>query len=200
MNNFQRLLYSDNGSDPYIFLHKTLSRGKILIQKRQIVLGTRYGFVIVKNDTDGSDNCCLYGHQFDVSRDKNKDFHVFRYTTIATAELMRLSALHHATMEQCNTVDLIKCSLVDKRLGKIGHTYSQKLSFFQDDVSAESVVASQGGSSLFSAQDIRGNLLPEASSADPGSILRVATYNIWNLNGLADVESYEDRLQRLRKV
>ena len=199
VNNFQRLLYSSNGTDPFVFLQKTLSSGKMLVQKRQIALGTLYRFLIIKNDTCyGSDSCCSCGYQFDISQDKNKDYHVFRRTTISDTELMKSSVLHQATMGRCNAIDFLKCQLV---LDKFGHTYSNKLSLVHDVISSEPVAASQWESS---AQDypqyFSGNLFPKDSSADPGSILRVATYNIWNVNGLADVERYEDRLQRLGKV
>lgn len=177
-----------------------LSGNRVVVQRLQVVLGIQYRLVIVKNDTEASNSCCLYGHQFDISRDKNKDFHVFHYTTVSGRELMKSSVVHQTTMEKCNSIDHLNCLLADRSME---HKYSLKSPFVGGGVSSESIDTAHWGASTFpidGAERFGGNLSPTDSTADFRGTLRVATYNIWNVNGLANLERYEDRLQRLRKV
>lgn len=199
-----------------MFKQRSVSRsGQLLVQNIQLVLGLLYHLSISQ---EGGDHLCkecrLLEHHLILTRDKNKDFHIFQHTTRHSEPTFSGPEWHEIATENCT------CSLLTpgKTHASIGerqfapdqgetllwtdeshhlHPYNSHLHFYSPLHTLQkyedghcAIKPGQVGCE-FQSVDKQHQLRP----------LRVATYNIWNVNSLSDVkESYEGRITRLGKV
>lgn len=141
---------------PFLYQHHTYVSGKDAVQRSQLVVGLIYSFSLHSNQT--SDN--MFEHHFVVSRDRSKDFHIFKHMYV------------EFTPEQ---------SVIHSKRSKEADTCGNQISL-----------------PLAALLDIPHQIITAISEVQS---LRVASYNIWNVNSLpGGGEVYETRLQRLRKV
>ena len=141
----QRLYFTADGIAPFLQV-RHLANG--YIQRNQVVVGLIYSFTITTNHTGKG----KIEFNFIVSRDRNKEFHIFKQTSV-----------HSSSGRPWGCDGPIKDACIN--------------------------------TALFLSLP---SLPPPISSA---RLLKVASYNIWNVNGLPDKdELYKDRLERLGKV
>lgn len=133
-----------------------------------LVLGLTYSFLIVCafKQNRSSDKEMIY--HFTVSRDRGKDYHVFRKTFSEPPSGDQSSSHYH---------------LLSKGMDTCINMFSQ------------TPPAAAAAAHLFFPGKLPGGGNFSALS------VRVASYNIWNVNALEDKgEDYETRLERLSKV
>ena len=209
MYSAQRLLFSHNGTHPHLFKQRSMSKnGQLLVQNVQLVLGLLYHVSLTSNH--GGDHLCeecrLLHHDFTLTRDRNREFHIFQHTTRHSEVISANSHASGVYLENCT------CSLLSHE--KSGASYSTLT--HQDTLlwSGEShhthgdhvgvyspLQMSKDGHCVVTRDEGEGCLSQTAKSNRLYRPLRVATYNIWNVNSLSGVkESYEDRITRLGKV
>ena len=70
----QRLYYSDDGVKPSTFLQHLVVGDKAYVQRIQMVLGLLYTFTLVPPA------CPELEYKFTVTRDRNKQYHMYQYT------------------------------------------------------------------------------------------------------------------------
>lgn len=187
--------------------------GKILVQNIQLVLGLLYHVSISQI---GGDHLCKecrhFEHDLILTRDRNKDFHIFQHTTRHSELVFTSGSPTPDWYKNCT------CSLFLPRKTKIlnqeglnanqqesllwsdepHHPYSSHLNLhsplhiLQKHKPEHCTVNSgQGGGCKVQTTDTEYQLHP----------LRVASYNIWNVNSLSgEKEGYEGRISRLGKV
>lgn len=170
---WQRLYFTLDGVSPY--LHRRQHRdasGKLSVQQSQVVMGLLYSFTIVPASS-GS------GVHFTVTRDRNKEYHIFRQVPVMSRPGSSSSNYTWAS-EELSNVQSTSESVFPEETNKAYtcsnvHHPAPPLSL------------------LF--------LLPRSLGFSSAQSLRVASYNIWNVNSLPDTgEDYETRLSRLTKV
>ena len=161
----QRLYYSDDGVKPTTFLQHLLVGDKAYVQRIQIVLGLLYTFTLVPPA------CPKLEYKFTVTRDRNKQYHMYQYT-------------HSYTGVTQEGVGL-----------KVGKTCKQ---FYEQQQTTEESCGQTSEESSGQSCNIS-NRHSGQFYANHNNMFSVATYNIWNLNNLPG-EEYEDRLERLGKV
>ena len=139
-----------------------------------MVLGLLYTFTLVPPA------CPELEYKFTVTRDRNKQYHMYQYTHSYTGVTQEVSGL------------------------KVGKTC--KLFYEQQQTTEESCVQTSEEScgqtfeqSFGQSCNISGRQSSGQSYTNHNNMFSVATYNIWNLNNLPG-EEYEDRLERLGKV
>lgn len=149
----QRLYFTRDGISPFQY-NKLASdvEGKRYTQKSQIVMGLMYSFTIRSNGTTPLPDEEVE-FNFTVSRDRNKEYHVFKQVLVVPA------SVHLETSTEAGTCGNRRTHLP----------------------------------CLFSPHH---NMAVSFSSAQS---LRVASYNIWNVNSLNKGEDYETRLHRLTR-
>ena len=190
--------------------------GQLLVQNIQLMLGLLYHVSI---SHQGGDHLCrecrLLEHDLILTRDRNKEFHIFQHTTrhsgLSSAASPASLERHEVVFENCT------CSLLPPRMqnlmsnGEGGVASSQQDTPFWTDESHHAYGSNLNFySPLHIAQKHEGGHCTITSESSGGChfqklrqlhLLRVATYNIWNVNSLSDAkESYENRIARLGKV
>lgn len=188
--------------------------GKILVQNIQLVLGLLYHVSLFQKGGEHlCEECRHLEHKLVLTRDRNKDFHVFQHTT-------RHSKL--SLMSDSSTSDWFKNCTCPLLLPKRTQNLNKE----------ESLKKNQQGSILWSGEPYHpysSHLNPHSSlhivqthksehcAANSDQVgeckvrmmdkeyqlrpLRVASYNIWNVNSLSGVkEGYDGRIARLGKV
>ena len=181
-HHMQRLYYSDDGVKPSTFLQHLLVGDKAYVQRIQMVLGLLYTFTLVPPA------CPKLEYKFTVTRDRNKQYHMYQYTHSYTGMTQEVSGLkvgktckhfyeqQQTTEESCGQTSEKSCVQTSEESC--------------EQTSEESLMHSCNKSNRQSSGQ---------SYTDHNNMFSVATYNIWNLNSLPG-EEYEDRLERLGKV
>ena len=135
------------------FLHER-HYGRGYVQRTQLIVGLMYTFTINSNHTVED-----MEYQFMVTRDRNKEFHIYKQTKVAS----------------------------------MGH-----LGDYQHTIGDGDTCIDKGA--FLPWADLLPPLLSKPQSSSMQS-LKVASYNIWNVNSLRhEGDKYEDRLGRLGKV
>ena len=188
--------------------------GKILMQNIQLVLGLLYHVSISQK---GGEHLCKecrhFEHDLILTRDRNKEFHIFQHTTrhskltftsgSSTSDWYKNCTcslfLPRRTQTLNQEVDLNANQQESLLLsGEAHHPYSSHLNphsplhMVQKHKSEHCAIdQGQGEGCKIQPMDTEYWLHP----------LRVASYNIWNVNNLSGVkEGYEGRISRLGMV
>ena len=155
-----------------------------------MVLGLLYTFTLVPPA------CPELEYKFTVTRDRNKQYHMYQYTHSYTGMTQEVSGLkvgktckqfyeqQQTTEESCGQTSEESC----------GQTSEESCGQTSEESCGPTSEQSFGQSCNISNRQSSGQ-----SYTDHNNMFSVATYNIWNLNNLPG-EEYEDRLERLGKV
>ena len=170
----QRLYYSDDGVKPSTFLQHQLVGDKAYVQRIQMVLGLLYTFTLVPPA------CPKLEYKFTVTRDRNKQYHMYQYTHSYTG----------VTQEGVG----LKVGKTCKQFYEQQQTTEESCGQTSEESCGQTFEQSFGQSCNISRRQSSGQ-----SYTNHNNMFSVATYNIWNLNNLPG-EEYEDRLERLGKV
>ena len=190
--------------------------GQILIQNIQLVLGLLYHVSI---SHQGGNHLCrecrLLERDLILTRDRNKEFHIFQHTTRPSELILATSPTsserHEVVYENCTCslmslgthTSSVEGSVTSSHrdplmwMDESHHAYSSNLNFYaplyvaHKDGGHCTVKPGGSGGCQFHTTEKLHHLRP----------LRIATYNIWNVNSLSDIrESYDGRIARLGKV
>ena len=165
--------------------------------------------------TLGDDDCSKVWHNVTLISDHRREYHVYRHTFLVHADLSKTSL-------NCSAICLCKSAQTSGNLyQKQSHhassylTQPEQLSRSIDGEICESILeCSVTDSCLFDTslpeRVLPGNQCPNAQGRSCSATqererlrgsrsLRVATYNVWNLNS-HEWEGYTDRMERLGKV
>lgn len=129
-------------------------------------------------------------HNFVVTRDRNKKYHVFKYTSVHgnvlgehVGNTEKISQPNSNAASQSHANDSSNLFWATNKHAR----YSKWSGKFHGDQHAGRNDGSVGDSAEHCAQSQQcGNL-------------KIVTYNIWNVNGILE-DSYEDRLKRMGEV
>ena len=188
--------------------------GKILVQNIQLVLGLLYHVSIFQN---GGEHLCKecrdFEHKLVLTRDRNKDFHIFQHTTRHSELTLTSGSSMSDWFKNCTCPLLLpkRTQNLNKEEGLNGNQ--------QDSVLWSSELYRPYSNHLHphSSLHIVQTHKSQHCAADPDQVgeckvramdkeyqlhpLRVASYNIWNVNSLSGVkEGYDGRIMRLGKV
>ena len=206
------MLFSINGTHPHIFKQRSMSQnGKMLVQNIQLVLGLLYHVSISQNGGDHLCKECRHlEHDLILTRDRNKEFHIFQHTT-RHSEMASTGSSMSDWHENCTCPLLLPTT--QSSSGEGGLETSQQETVLWSDNSHHPYSSHL---SLHSPLHVVQKHTPEHCTANPGQEgckvqtmdkgyqlhpLHVASYNIWNVNSLSGVEeSYDGRITRLGKV
>ena len=150
--------------------------------------------------------CRFLEHDLILTRDRNKEFHVFQHTTRHSKLVdpgLTTSYRNGVVIENCTcSLMSLKTGIIDGLTSDLKETLTYKSHHHfigYKNVYSSLYVQKHNNSHCSVKPDQNGGCQTQTSQQlHP---LRVATYNIWNVNSLSDVnESYEDRISRLGKV
>lgn len=207
----QRLYYSDDDVKPSIFLQHLIVGNKAYVQRIQMVLGLLYTFVLVPPA------CPELEYKFTVTRDRNKQYHIYQYThgytgmtqeegglkvgqTCKQFQSYKQTSEHSASEELCRQTTEESCGQSTEEL--CGQTTEESCRQSTEESCGRSTEESCGQTSeqsFIQSCNISNRQSCGQSYTNRNNMFSVATYNIWNLNNLPG-EVYEDRLERLGKV
>ena len=181
----------------------------MLVQNIQLVLGLLY-HLSVSQEGGGHfcKECRHFEHDLILTRDRNKEFHIYQHTTRHTELILTHSIVHEnctcppvlprRTVYLKNEDSLRTNRLQDNFLWSTNHPHHPHSSHLNPGSPLHMVqkrkpehCAARDGKCKVQTVDTRYQLQP----------LRVTSYNIWNVNSLSDLqEDYESRISRLGKV
>lgn len=215
----KQLYFTQSEPTPYILEQKFIVGNQVYIQKMHISLGFLYTIFL---STTGARSCYKdVLHKLTLTRDLNGEYHVFRHTFSPP------SSAPCSRNISCSVSDTFACgqSRPGDNLFNQDYSFSEPCCEkpLQCSVSIESKMSIVEESSYRMRnpceRTLRGDTCPHTSQciatkeplacsnctasfppplANTHSI-RVATYNMWNLNSF-EWESYNERLNRLGKV
>ena len=168
-----------------------------------MVLGLLYTFVLVPPA------CLELEYKFTVTRDRNKQYHIYQYTHGYTGMVQEGDGLkvgqtckqfqsctqiseHSASEELCEQTTEELCRQSTER--SCGQSTEESCG-----QTTEESCGQTSEQSFIQSCNISDRRSCGQSYTDRNNVFSVATYNIWNLNNLPG-EVYEDRLERLGKV
>lgn len=207
----QRLLFTEDRQMPHLFQEMVPLNGKISLQRFQMVLGLQYTFSALWLRGSLCEHCPQVERNFVVTRDRNKKYHIFRHTSAYLDEHHYREQHTHKTTCSSDTSGQLDDDTTTNHI-HIEDACSDSLNFnpfwsyssmLKDTDPKCSCVHVDNPQSESCTRDKANS---ESTSQcihprDQCSRLKIVTYNIWNVNGIQDLEeSYEDRLNRMGKV
>ena len=168
-----------------------------------MVLGLLYAFVLVPPA------CPELEYKFTVTRDRNKQYHMYQYThsytgvtqeggglkvgqTCKQFQSYKQTSEHSASEELCGQTTEESCRQSTEQ--SCGQSTEESCG-----QTTEESCGQTSEQSFIQSCNISDRQSCGQSCTDRNNVFSVATYNIWNLNNLPG-EVYEDRLERLGKV
>ena len=188
--------------------------GKILVQNIQLVLGLLYHVSIFQK---GGEHLCKecrhFEHNLILTRDRNKEFHVFQHIT-RHSELTFTSGsstsdwyknctcplLLHKRTQNLNKEDGLNTNQQESLLwsGEPYHPYSSHLNPYSPPHKVQTHKSEHCAANPDQSGECKVQTTDKEYQLHP---LRIASYNIWNVNSLSGVkEGYDGRIARLGKV
>lgn len=188
--------------------------GKSLVQNIQLVLGLLYHVSIFQK---GGEHLCKecrhFEHNLILTRDRNKEFHVFQHTT-RHSELTFTSGssmsdwyknctcplLLHKRTQNLNKEDGLNTNQQESLLwsGEPYHPYSSHLNPYSPLHKVQTHKSEHCAANPDQSGECKVQTTDKEYQLHP---LRIASYNIWNVNSLSGVkEGYDGRIARLGKV
>lgn len=193
-----RLYFSDDNETPYILHLIVPTKHQTEIHQWELVIGLLYTFTL----TLPSQHCPWLMHNFTITRDRNDNYHIYQNTWLYVEP--PFVEEHKQSWLNCTSIFSEKHFLVTDHVKKPWLRRSKDLvTPFVGKTLGDFNYGSYHSQVASSKEDV---CVPEQwwygtrTCVDCYSrIVRVATYNIWNLNSL-DRETYHDRLERIRKL
>ncbi|CAI8043445.1 hypothetical protein GBAR_LOCUS24089 [Geodia barretti] len=208
-----RLYYTANGVTPYVLEQKFIISLQTYIQRMHILLGFLYTISLKR--TEGQ----KLHHRLTLTRDLNNDYHVFSHISSTRPQLHLSSCFSSLSDSRVDTHTATCANAYHKQNGYCWdicrHGANQcSACTGQEDVSHAFHWEKQSERQLLGNQCLQtgewtvtneccsrhcnGTLCCRESPPGRQS-LRLATYNVWNLNSF-EWESYSERLWRLGKM
>jgi hypothetical protein len=203
-----RLYYTANGVTPYVLEQKFIISMQTYVQRMHILLGFLYTISLKR--TEGQ----RLHHRLTLTRDLNNDYHVFSHISSTRPQL------HLSSCFSDSRVDTHVATCANAHHKQNGHCWDicrhgANQCSGQEDVSRAFHWEKQSERQLHGNHCLQtgewtstneccsrhcNSTLCCRESPPPGrQSLRVATYNMWNLNSF-EWERYSERLWRLGKV
>ena len=168
---------------PTLFAKRVSQDGRQSFQRTQIVLGLLYTFTVVVNHPSSDSS----SHLFTVTRDPHRQYHINRHTSLPFHDLNK------------NSPTGLKDYTTDGDTCEEGTT-SKRRNVCTANTDRESQSCELPVPDSWTQHISSNPPEPLCSEESQGSnSLRVATYNIWNIDAEAN-DSYKHRLRRLGKV
>ena len=184
--------------------------GKILVQNIQLVLGLLYHVSIFQKGGEHlCEECRDFEHKLVLTRDRNKDFHIFQHTTRHSELVLTSGSSMSDWFKNCTCPLLLPKRTKNLNKEDLSRNQQESVLWSSDPYSSHL----NSHSSLHIVQTYKS----EHCAANPDQVgeckaqamdkeyqlrpLRVTSYNIWNVNSLSGVkEGYDGRITRLGKV
>ena len=171
-----------------------------------MVLGLLYTFALVPPA------CPELEYKFTVTRDRNKQYHMYQYTHGYTGMTQERGGLKvgqtckqfqsYKQTSQHSHRETTEPSCVETAEESCGQTSEQLCGRTTEEScrqTTDQLCGQTSEQSFIQSCNISDRQSCGQSYTDRNNMFSVATYNIWNLNNLPG-EVYEDRLERLGKV
>ena len=186
--------------------------GKILVQNIQLVLGLLYHVSIFQKGGEHLCKECRHlEHNLVLTRDRNKQFHIFQHTTRHSEQTLPSGSLTSDWFKNCTCPLLLSKRTqslnkeedlnTDRQEGILwsGDPYLPYSSHLNSPLHVVQMHKSEHcAANPDQAGGCKGQVTDKEYRLHP---LRVVSYNIWNVNSLTGVEEgYDGRIIRLGKV
>ena len=207
------LYYTADDETPFVLEQKYIVSNRVFLQRMHVILGMLFTVSLTSPQTP---HCPSVWHNLTITRDRRKDYHVYRHASSWRWDLAQplVNSTDFCVRKQIETKD----HLFEKSFHHSATcpTSPEHWSKSIEKWPSESPSGAFESDSLFHApfyhiascgwqwcphtkcqQHLCGGIQMDTLSGC--RVVKVATYNVWNLNRL-ESEEYEDRLGRLGKV
>lgn len=207
------LYYTADGETPFVLEQKYIVSNRIYIQRMYVVLGSLF---TVSLSSSGTPHYPSVWHNLTITRDHRHDYHVYQHTSswrwdisrsfvnstdscvrkqIETRGNLFAKRFHHSAT--CPTSPEYWTKSIEESLSESPFGAFESGYLFHAPFHPIASCACHWCPHLKCQHHLCGGIQTDALSGC--RVVKVATYNVWNLNHL-EAEEYEDRLGRLGKV